>query len=55
MYHDGVQMGWFYYTFSKTRLTENVFSLSPALTLMQNNVFKLTSFFKKVYKYRPNA
>jgi len=31
-----------YYTYSKTRLTENAFPLTPALTLKHNNVFGLT-------------
>jgi len=46
-----------YYICSKTRLTENVFLLTPALTLTlkHNNVFgmtKVTSFFEKVYRYQ---
>jgi len=38
-----IEVGWFgiYYTCSKTRLTENVFLLTPALTLKHNNVFGL--------------
>jgi len=46
---------WIYYTCSKTRLTENVLALTPALTLTltvkRNNVFGLTSFFDQVYRY----
>jgi len=41
----------FFYTCSKTRLNENVFQLTPALILKRSNVFELTSFFEKVYKY----
>jgi len=45
-----------YYICSKIRLTENVYPLTPALTrtltLKHNNVFKLKSFFEKVYRYQ---
>jgi len=39
-----------YYICSKTPLTENIFPLTLALTL-KHNVFELTSFFEKVFRF----
>jgi len=36
----------------KTRLTENLFPLTLAPTLKHNNVFELTSFLWKMYRYQ---